>query len=401
METNSSTPLTESIKPLLRELQQLYPTTESALANLATLRASLVLPKETIHVISDIHGEYKKLRHVVNNASGSLRPIVQDIFGSLLSQDEIRKLLNVIHYPNETFAVIKENLSDQKERCSHLTQLLTQQCQVMRVLASRCRMSTIEAVLPPEFRDLFRELLFAPLLNRKEEFYLQVVRQFVQLNKEVDLLRLTARMIRNLLVYELIVAGDMGDRGESIEKVIRFLMKQPRVAITWGNHDVVWIGACLGHEACVATVVRLSLRYNRLAQLEEGYGISLAPLEQLARKIYGDDPATRFTCKGDGNRDPQLMSQMQKAMAIIQFKLEDALIERNPDWQLKHRMILSNLATDKSSVRIDGTNYPLLDTSLPTINSAAPLELASEESDCLRLLCASFVNSSNLWAQMI
>jgi fructose-1,6-bisphosphatase III len=400
MSTTTQSLISEASKPLLRELQQLYPSTEATLAMLASLRASLVLPKETIHVISDIHGEFKKLRHVVNNASGSLRPIVESIFQKSLREDEIRDLLNIIHYPNETYAVLKEQLSDTALRHKRLTKLLTQQCDVMRVLASKCRMSTIEAVLPSNFKDLFRELLFAPLLGRSDKFYQEVVHQFMSLQKEVDLLRLTARMIRNLLVYELIVAGDMGDRGESIEKVISFLMKQPRVNITWGNHDVVWIGACLGHEACVATVIRLSLRYNRLAQLEEGYGISLTPLENLARTMYADDQATRFACKGTSSRDPKLMSQMQKAIAMIQFKVEGQLLQRNPEWQLGHRDILSSISADKTTVRIDGLDHALLDTNLPTVVPHSPLALTDEELHCLQQLCSSFVSSSTLWQQM-
>ena len=49
----------------------------SAVSEIAALKAQLELPKGVIHVISDIHGEAKKLRHVINNASGSLRPLVK------------------------------------------------------------------------------------------------------------------------------------------------------------------------------------------------------------------------------------------------------------------------------------------------------------------------------------
>ena len=111
-----------------------------------------------------------------------------------------------------------------------------------------------------------------------------------------------ARVIRNLAVGELVVAGDLGDRGPRIDKVIDVIAQQPNVAITWGNHDANWMAACLGQPAAIATVVRLSLRYQRLAQLEDGYGISLEPVARLAREAYGDDPAERFQVKGDGRR---------------------------------------------------------------------------------------------------
>ena len=129
-----------------------------------------------------------------------------------------------------------------------------------------------------------------------------MIDQFVSHDKELDLLRLTAHVIRNLLISELIVAGDLGDRGPRIDKVIDYIMRQPNVAITWGNHDVSWMGACLGQLAAIATVMRVSLRYRRLSQLEEGYGIPAAPLEKLVRTIYSEDTAKRFACKGEGLR---------------------------------------------------------------------------------------------------
>ena len=62
-----------TLEPLAREV----PNIDSAVAEIARLSAELTLPKGTIHVISDIHGEDKKLRHVINNASGTLRPLVE------------------------------------------------------------------------------------------------------------------------------------------------------------------------------------------------------------------------------------------------------------------------------------------------------------------------------------
>ena len=65
-----------TLEPLAREV----PNSDSAVAEIARLSAELTLPKGTIHVISDIHGEDKKLRHVINNASGTLRPLVERLF---------------------------------------------------------------------------------------------------------------------------------------------------------------------------------------------------------------------------------------------------------------------------------------------------------------------------------
>ena len=64
---------------LLRILAKRYPNVGAAVAELANLEAVLTLPKPTVHVVSDVHGEFAKLRQVVANASGSLRPVVEAI----------------------------------------------------------------------------------------------------------------------------------------------------------------------------------------------------------------------------------------------------------------------------------------------------------------------------------
>jgi fructose-1,6-bisphosphatase len=58
--------------PALRALAQRFPTVDAAVNEIAHLQALLHLPKGTVHIVSDVHGEHKKLQHILNNASGSL-----------------------------------------------------------------------------------------------------------------------------------------------------------------------------------------------------------------------------------------------------------------------------------------------------------------------------------------
>ena len=80
--------LDEQTLVYLRALSVQYPNIDATLAALANLRAALTLPKGTVHVISDIHGEFKKLIHVIKNASGCLRPLVEHTFGKRLTDGE-------------------------------------------------------------------------------------------------------------------------------------------------------------------------------------------------------------------------------------------------------------------------------------------------------------------------
>jgi fructose-1,6-bisphosphatase III len=384
----------------LRALSKRYPNVDSALAEIAKLRAVLNLPKGTIHIVSDVHGEFKKLKHIINNASGSLRPIVEKTFGSRLTAGEKLDLLNLIYYPRETFSHMEEKLSDESVRRSFMRRMIRLEFDLLREIVRSYSLKATETVFPEQYKILFREMLFEPYIGRGEEYVNTMLDEFLSHGKELDLLRLTAHVIRNLLISELIVAGDLGDRGPRIDKVVDYIMRQPNVAITWGNHDVSWMGACLGQEACIATVMRVSLRYRRLSQLEEGYGIPAAPLEKLVRTVYGEDPAKRFACKGEGLRDPLLMARMQKAMAIMQFKLEGQTSRRNPDYQMEHRSLLHQIDPKEGTVNIDGKSYPMLDTDFPTIDWSDPYKLSPEEDACIKRLKQSFLQSPVMWQQM-
>jgi fructose-1,6-bisphosphatase-3 len=383
----------------LRALRDQFPTAEAALAAIARLRATLTLPKGTIHVISDVHGEYVKLKHIINNASGSLRPLVDHTFGDRLAEAEKLELLNLIYYPRETF--MQQTFADAAMRRDFVRRVCALEFEILRVLSRRYDMATMEAVFPASFREAFRELLYGVYLERSRAYLDALLDPVLEHGRELEFLRMTARVIRNLLISELIIAGDFGDRGPRIDRVIDTVMHQPNVAITWGNHDASWLGACLGSEACIATVLRISLRYRRLSQLEEGYGIPLAPLERLARIAYGDDPATHFACKGEGLRDGLQMARMQKAVAILQFKLEGQLIARNPQFGLAHRDLLPLIDPKAGTMTLEGATHPLRDTHLPTIDWANPNALSPDEATCIERLRRSFLQSPVLWQQML
>ena len=78
---------------LLRPFAERFPNVDAAMAEIARLAAVLTLPKGTIHVISDIHGEDQKLRHVINNASGTLRPFVEKLFKAQMEPRQFQEFL--------------------------------------------------------------------------------------------------------------------------------------------------------------------------------------------------------------------------------------------------------------------------------------------------------------------
>ncbi len=385
---------------LLRTLAVRYPTIDAALAEVAALRAMLILPKEVIHVISDVHGEYKKLRHVINNASGSLRPLVEHLFGDRLSADEQQALLSLLYYPAETMASLRDDLQDAVRRRSWVRATLRLQFEIVRTLARTYRRRHVLSLIPAERQELFVELMAEPSNDRDQSYIDAMIDTLTDHGRDFLAVREASRLVRNLSVQEIIVAGDLGDRGSRVDRVIEYLRQQPNVSFTWGNHDVSWMGACLGQEALIALVLRMSLRYRHLSQLEEGYGLTMAPLEKLARTVYADDPAERFVTRGSGLRDTLLMARMQKAAAILQFKLEGQTSRRHPEWEMDSRDILHRIDPGRGTVKIDGNDYPLRDTHFPTLRADDPYGLVAEEQECIDRLRQSFVQSPRLWEHM-
>ncbi|HWE36312.1 MAG TPA: fructose-bisphosphatase class III [Isosphaeraceae bacterium] len=385
---------------VLRPLARQFPNVDAALAELARLSAELTLPRQTIHVISDVHGDDVKLRHVINNASGTLRPLVQSLFADRRTPDQVREFLTLIFYPRETLDRIEPALRDPAARLDCCRRVLRDLFELIRVLARRDSLRRASAVFPTEYRDLFLELLHAPWLERGPEYFDAIIDALAQHESAPRLVRLTVRVLRNLAVDELVLAGDCWDRGPRGDRVVDTLMKLPEVAFVWGNHDAAWLGACLGNEALIAHVLRISARYRRFSQLEEGYGITLQPLEHLVRACYHDDPADCFKPRGTGLRDDLTMARLQKAAAVLQHKLEGQLIARNPEWGLDARRLLHRIDYAAGTVEIDGKVHPLRDAHFPTIDPADPYALSAEERACVDRIKASFLRSRKLWDQM-
>lgn len=383
----------------LRALSSEVPNIDAAVAEIARLSAQLTLPMGTIHVISDIHGEDRKLRHVINNASGTLRPLVERLLKDRLPEKEFEELMTLIFYPAEVVGRLQETLATPEETKTYTQRTLGWLFEVVRELASRRSLQDAVKVFPVQYKELLTEILHAPSAEREGSYVDAIVDELVAHGRALHLIHLTGRLIRNLAIDELIIAGDCWDRGPRGDKVVDYLMQQPNVAFVWGNHDMAWLGACLGHEALICHVLRISLRYRRLSQLEEGYGIPVQPLEMLVRKVYGEDPARCFVTKAKGMREAVTIARMQKAVAIMQFKLEGQLLARHPEWEMESRRLLHRMDSD-GCVEIDGLWYPLKDHNFPTIDPADPYALSADEQQCLERIRGSFMTSKALWQQM-
>jgi fructose-1,6-bisphosphatase-3 len=126
----------------LRALSAQYPTIDAAVSEAAALRATLSLPKGVIHVISDIHGENAKLRHVVNNASGALRHLVERVLGDRLPAAERARFLAVLYYPREAINEFSRGIVESGRRVEWVFETLSLQFEIIRSLRGTYRRAT-------------------------------------------------------------------------------------------------------------------------------------------------------------------------------------------------------------------------------------------------------------------
>ncbi len=384
----------------LHALSREVPNADCAVAEMARFQAELTLPRGTIHVISDIHGEDRKLRHIINNASGTLRPLVERLLKDKMSEGQFQEFLTLIFYPAEVVGRLERTLGSKDAQKRYAESVLGHLFEVVRVLAARRSLKHATRVFPSEYRELFLELLHAPSTERDGAYWEAIIEELACRGRVLHFVHLTGRVIRNLAVDELVIAGDCWDRGPRGDRVVDYLMQQPKVSFVWGNHDMAWLGACLGHEALICQVLRISLRYRRLTQLEEGYGIPVQPLEHLVRRVYGEDPASGFFPKGEGMRERVMIARMQKAVAVMQYKLEGQMLARHPEWGMEHRRLLHRMNLQNSTVEVDGRAYELKDAHFPTICPENPYALTEDEQACLNRIRGSFLASRTLWRQM-
>ena len=206
-------------------------------------------------------------------------------------------------------------------------------------------------------------------------------------------------LIHRLVIDRLHVLGDIYDRGPAPHLIMEHLSQYHSVDIQWGNHDMVWMGAAAGQDACIASVIRICTRYGNLETLEEGYGINLIPLMTFALQTYKEDACDCFQIR---NMTPmseerkETIAKMQKAISIIQFKLEGQTILRRPDFSMNHRLLLDKIDYDKHTIMLEGKEYELLDHNFPTINPERPYELTPEEALVVEKLRSSFTYCDKL-----
>ena len=383
----------------LQLLAQSFPTVAEASTEIINLQAILNLPKGTEHFLADLHGEYEAFQHVIKNASGNIKRKVNELFGNEMRESEKRELCTLIYYPEQKLELIKSSEEDMDDWYRITIHQLVRIC---RDVSSKYTRSKVRKSLPADFSYIIQELLHERTDDANKTAYVSaIIETIITTGRADDFIHAIANVIHRLAIDQLHILGDIFDRGPGAHIILDTLEKYHSWDIQWGNHDILWMGACAGNEACICNVVRLSLRYSNMATLEEGYGINLVPLATFAMETYSDDPCQEFIPKeltGDAmdEKNRRLTAQMHKAISILQFKLEGIIISRHPEWQMSDRLLLNHIDFDKGTITIDGDTYQLTSNHFPTIDPAHPYELTEEEQTLIGKLKHSFKVSEKL-----
>ena len=384
----------------LRYLQLLanaFPTIADASTEIINLQAILNLPKGTEHFLADIHGEHEAFQHVLKNASGNIRRKVFELFGDTLQEKEIRELCTLIYYPEQKIELIKNNENDIS--CWYHT-TIQQLVAICREVSSKYTRSKVRKSLPKEFSYIIQELLHERTDDANKAAYVNVIIDtIISTGRAGNFIAAICNVIQRLAIDQLHILGDIYDRGTGAHKIMDFMTDYHNWDIQWGNHDILWMGASAGNNACICNVIRISLRYANLSTLEDGYGINLLPLATFAMEAYADDPCEEFQPSLSGEaktideKTKKLIAQMHKAITIIQFKEEAKLYTRYPEWNMTDRCMLQFVNYEKGTVTIEDKEYKLTSNHFPTIDPHNPNELTEEEQKLMKQLRHSFMVS--------
>ena len=382
----------------LKLLSRSYPSISAAATEIINLQAILNLPKGTEHFLSDLHGENEAFLHILKNASGVIKTKIDEIFSTMMKEAERRSLATLIYYPEAKLEIIKKDTDDIEDWYKVTLYQLIELC---RNVSSKYTRSKVRKALPKDFEYILDELIHTnDLSHNKHEYYDQIIMTIIKIGRADAFIIALSKLIQRLTIDHLHILGDIFDRGPRADIIMDELLKYHSVDIQWGNHDIVWMGAASGSGACIANVIRNSLKYNNFDVLEDGYGISTRPLIAFAMEAYGNDDCRVFMPEvmgGITNDTSDFMAaKIHKAITVIQFKLEAQIIKRHPEYKMDDRILIDKIDYDKGTIIIDEREYVLLDKRFPTIDKNNPFALSEQEEEVITHLKRSFMHSEKL-----
>lgn len=320
--------------------------------------------------ISDLHGEGDRFKSILRGRFGVLYQTCREALPNTFTTDKVQYLVRIIRQ--------QQYISDSSIRMDKQDVILCL-VQILKYKLTNARYK-VEDILMPEFRETISRLLYG-LVVPDPIFEEEII--------SARLITHLCHGIRNVLLDRIQVLGDIFDRGPQPDKIIRFLSSKPYrriVDYVFGNHDILWMGAASGNKSLIAEALRITCRYDHFEFMER-LDFDLSLLESFAASTYPVEKVTgNFKARTDKGKS------MEKALSIIQFKLEEQTILDFPDYEMEFRLWLDKLSAMLQKNDTEGLN----DTYFPTLDPKDPRRLTEEEQEVIDDLASQFVTNRRL-----
>jgi len=307
--------------------------------------------------ISDLHGEGDRFKSILRGRFGMLYQTCREALPNTFSSEKIQYLTKIIR--KQLYFYDDSIQMDMQDVILCLVEILKYKLTNIR--------SQGREIFRPEFRDVINRLLSGlPVPDPIFEERIIADRLISHLS----------HAIRQVLLDRIQVLGDVFDRGPQPDKILRILSSpfyRDGVDYVFGNHDILWMGAASGNLSLIAETLRITCRYDHFEFLDR-LRFDSTKLAEFAERTYPIDKVTgNFKAKTSKGRS------MEKALAIIQFKLEEQTIRDFPQYEMGERLWLDRLAEMLQAGRVDGLN----DTHFPTLDFKDPGKLTEEENEII------------------
>ncbi len=320
--------------------------------------------------ISDLHGEGDRFKAILRGRFGMLYQTCREALPGTFSIDKIQYLTKIIR---------KKEYFEEDRILMDTQDVIFCLVDILKYRLSNVRHRT-RNIFPEEFRNTIKRLI-SGLPVPDQVFEEKVISK--------RLISHLAHSIRQILLDRIIVLGDIFDRGAQPDKIIRILSSnayKDMVDYVFGNHDILWMGAVSGHQSLVAEAMRITCRYDHFEMMERLHFDS-SKLMKFAERTYPATKATgKFKAKTDKGRS------MEKALTVIQFKLEEQTIKQFPEYEMEERLWMDRLA----GMLKTGDTAGLLDAHFPTIDLKNPAKLTSEEQEIIDDLTKQFTGNTKI-----
>lgn len=319
--------------------------------------------------ISDLHGEGDRFKSILRGRFGMLFQTCREALPSTFSVEKIQYLTRIIR---------KQQYLQDDTINMDMQDVILCLVEVLKYKTTNIRPQSAKN-FKPEFQIVIERMLSGqPVPDPIFE-------------EEIISNRLIAHLsfaIRQIILDRIQVLGDVFDRGPQPDKILRILSSpfyRNSVDYVFGNHDILWMGGAVGCPSLAIEAMRITCRYDHFEFLDR-LGFATDALAKFAEETYPPEKITgNFKAKTDKGR------AMEKALAIIQFKLEEQAIRDFPEYEMSSRLWLDRLVT-----MLKNDDPGLNDTWFPTIDADNPSALSKEEKEIVDDLVLQFTTNRKL-----